>query len=899
MITERPDRRRRLQQHQHHPRQRDAEARAGVRPRRQGRGLAHLRVGGRGGPRREQRSLRRRHQRRHLAREPLLDRRPVGRQPRQGHARHRSCRPSSSRRSTSSPPATCRSTAAPPAACSTSSPSRARTSSTAGVQLLLAGRAGRASASWCSSRPSRSPTPPSSRYIGDIGFDLGGPIIKDKLWFYVGFDVSSTAYNIKRGIYRTADRGSMDPRRIETDADLLAELRRRCPHLQGMAKLTWSVNADNRLTLAAYGTPDLLGRRRQVRRPERDRRQVRHRSADRAPRVGRQRHLQLQRPPVRLHARSTPRSSGTRQFLDKKLLLDVMLGTHYQKDSMRAADGSTARSTTNGLGSLLQRQLAPQHADPATGRPNYHSITDFETLPRLRALQRGAGYDCLVVGLRQRRAPRPERGHLQPLPQLGDRQLPGQLPGPPPHQGRLRRRVHQLQEPEEQPRVRRVRGRQPVRRRGALRHPDRARPGHRSSTRCSKKTSSLTVGGFIQDSWSVIDKVTVNLGCPLRRPVLLQHRGQRRPVAAQPVVAAPGRHLRPHPERQVQGVRQLRPLLRERAARLRRRRPGGRAPGARRPRLQPAGLLSQQRNRVPGPGQPAAQRPGRPRGCPTRSSPRGGLPGTLDPDIEASSSDEISGGAEYEVFTDARVGLTLHPPLDQQLDRGHGAGGRPVRLRRQPRVTAWAPASPRSSATTTPSPCSWPRTSPQPGWPRPATPWRSLRGQLRRVCSPPRTATWAPTARPTSTAPTCPSTATARCKGDIRHTIKVLGAKDWQITPEPRPGHRPLVPGPLGRRRPATWPPTRTPTRRRATWSSAGTGPRLPWTFGADLQLAYRVAAWSGHRPVGDRRRLQPAQLAAPRGGRRGVHHRQRRRHRGLQPGDLAGPNPTRPCPAC
>ena len=51
-------------------------------------------------------------------------------------------------------------------------------------------------------------------YIGDVGFDLGGPIIKDKLWFYTGLDVSNTAYNIKRGVYRTADRGSMATTRM-------------------------------------------------------------------------------------------------------------------------------------------------------------------------------------------------------------------------------------------------------------------------------------------------------------------------------------------------------------------------------------------------------------------------------------------------------------------------------------------------------------------------------------------------------------------------------------------------------------------------------------------------------------------------------------------------------------
>ena len=29
-------------------------------------------------------------------------------------------------------------------------------------------------------------------YIGDIGVDIGGPIIKDKLWFYAGFDIATT-----------------------------------------------------------------------------------------------------------------------------------------------------------------------------------------------------------------------------------------------------------------------------------------------------------------------------------------------------------------------------------------------------------------------------------------------------------------------------------------------------------------------------------------------------------------------------------------------------------------------------------------------------------------------------------------------------------------------------------
>ena len=84
-------------------------------------------------------------------------------------------------------------------------------------------------------------------YIGDVGFDLGGPIIKDKLWFYTGFDVSNTAYNIKRGHLpdpgpRLRDRERWDDR---DDAHLLPDLHRRLPHRPG------------------HGQADLVAQRRQ------------------------------------------------------------------------------------------------------------------------------------------------------------------------------------------------------------------------------------------------------------------------------------------------------------------------------------------------------------------------------------------------------------------------------------------------------------------------------------------------------------------------------------------------------------------------------------------------------------------------------------------------------------
>ena len=99
-------------------------------------------------------------------------------------SRARSSTSSSSRRSTSRPAATRPSTAARPAASSTSSPSRAATSSTA-----------TSSATTTTTRSRRTPSPssrPAARSRASPGrttaLDLGGYIVKDKLWFFGAYD---------------------------------------------------------------------------------------------------------------------------------------------------------------------------------------------------------------------------------------------------------------------------------------------------------------------------------------------------------------------------------------------------------------------------------------------------------------------------------------------------------------------------------------------------------------------------------------------------------------------------------------------------------------------------------------------------------------------------------------
>ncbi|HEY3667070.1 MAG TPA: carboxypeptidase-like regulatory domain-containing protein, partial [Polyangiaceae bacterium] len=94
-------------------------------------------------------------------------------------------------------------------------------------------------------------------HIGDIGLDLGGPIIRQKLWFYVGIDLSHESYGLSR-YFRSANANGDGYTKIAgTDQawDAVAT------QFQGIGKLTWAVNADNKITLSANMTPTWSGGR--------------------------------------------------------------------------------------------------------------------------------------------------------------------------------------------------------------------------------------------------------------------------------------------------------------------------------------------------------------------------------------------------------------------------------------------------------------------------------------------------------------------------------------------------------------------------------------------------------------------------------------------------------------
>ena len=91
---------------------------------------------------------------------------------------------------------------------------------------------------------------PSLNHSGDIGFELGGPIINDRLWFYGGADLWQQSFNLSRKLFRA------DGTEIEgTQQDFAAE----ATGAQAIAKLTWLADANNRVSFTFLATPMFSG----------------------------------------------------------------------------------------------------------------------------------------------------------------------------------------------------------------------------------------------------------------------------------------------------------------------------------------------------------------------------------------------------------------------------------------------------------------------------------------------------------------------------------------------------------------------------------------------------------------------------------------------------------------
>ncbi|MGO8969402.1 MAG: hypothetical protein ACLQDQ_07505, partial [Myxococcaceae bacterium] len=99
----------------------------------------------------------------------------------------------------------------------------------------------------------------------DLGATLGGYIIKDKLWFFVGFDPSQYTSQLTRTVspFATDASGNImtDVNGVPQHSNLQYPGATRNyygtqTNFQYIGKLTYLINSDNRVSLSIAGTPD-------------------------------------------------------------------------------------------------------------------------------------------------------------------------------------------------------------------------------------------------------------------------------------------------------------------------------------------------------------------------------------------------------------------------------------------------------------------------------------------------------------------------------------------------------------------------------------------------------------------------------------------------------------------
>jgi outer membrane receptor protein involved in Fe transport len=177
----------------------------------------------------------------------------------------------------------------------------------------------------------------SLKNLGDFGATLGGPILRDKLWFFAGFIPSFTRYNHVRGVnafvlnedgtVATNEQGQSLVQPIPgAESTYFADSR----SYQYMGKLTYLINADHNVAVSLIGTPSSTGGLGRLK-------------ID--PRSGGLPLPQTMRPDsigvISTEASTTAlgmKYGGA--FLDKKVLLDVNAGWFHQVASDLPADGS-------------------------------------------------------------------------------------------------------------------------------------------------------------------------------------------------------------------------------------------------------------------------------------------------------------------------------------------------------------------------------------------------------------------------------------------------------------------------------------------------------------------------------------------------------------------------------
>ena len=347
--------------------------------------------------------------------------------------------------------------------------------------------------------------------IWDVGFDLGGPIVKDKLWFYVGADISHAVHRLDRdlmglltgpdGAYLYDGDGLIRSGRIPgtgTQYDATQT------QLQYIAKLTFSPSDDDRIELTHRGTPSWGGG-----------------EGDFSLDYETGRPIVLATPDADINGAYGTTAWKQRfdsfdttlkwshSMLEKRLTFDTTIGWHHQRTADLPADGSEIGGTEGLIATPL---FGYRRTNPAP-----HSITAFESIPDpslcvqtieggeplCPALTYSVGGPQIVADRTFNRVQAREvatyvtegLGHhivkagveFELITYSSVRAYPGGVA--------LRENASGTFVSD-------------IRRLGSLTGPDEAY----TLGGLQYDTHSISVGGFIQDSWSILDKVTLNAG---------------------------------------------------------------------------------------------------------------------------------------------------------------------------------------------------------------------------------------------------------------------------------------------------------------------------------------------------------------------------------------------------
>lgn len=350
-------------------------------------------------------------------------------------------------------------------------------------------------------------TSPKLDYMFDLGADVGGPIVRDKLWYYLGFDYARTRYDVRRSLRRLS---FDDAGEVQLDADGHQRWQEipgtqktygaEQDIYQGIGKLTWNVNGAHRLTLTVnglypqsggdgdYGISPLTG----------------------MPLLGNENRLNgtYEATAHRYSGSSTNVTVKWSAELDsqKRAFLDTWIGWHNETGGRLPSDGSALGSRDGLAGISNVWWLRPGHSitdfekvpngacDAPASNPDavacpvsdYHTggpeFIDHQVMNRVQGrsiftlLLSGLGHHVLKAGIdseyqihKGQRAYTGGRDYVEyaDLPIFVDGRVYGYLTGP------------------DQPVV---------------------------LDSIEATTRSLSLGAFVQDSWNVMDQVTVNLG---------------------------------------------------------------------------------------------------------------------------------------------------------------------------------------------------------------------------------------------------------------------------------------------------------------------------------------------------------------------------------------------------